>query len=102
MAARPLASSTITFGLVAVPVRIYPATRESAGISFHLLHGKDGVRLRQQLVCPKDGDVVPRDEAVKGYEYTKGAFVTFTDDELEALDQKASPGIEVTEFVPAA
>jgi DNA end-binding protein Ku len=101
MAARSMASSTITFGLVSVPVRLYPATRESAGLSFHLLHEKDGVRLRQQLVCPKDGDVVPRNEAVKGYEYSKGEFVTFTDKELKALDKQASAGIEVTEFVPA-
>ena len=82
MAARSMASSTITFGLVAVPVRIYPATQESAGLSFHLLHGKDGTRLRQQLVCPKDGDIVPRNEAVKGYEFAKGEYVTFTDKEL--------------------
>jgi DNA end-binding protein Ku len=102
MAARSMASSTITFGLVAVPVRLYPAVRESAGLSFHLLHPKDGVRLRQQLVCPKDGDIVPRNEVMKGYEYAKGEYVTFTEKELKALDQNASPGIEVREFVPAA
>jgi DNA end-binding protein Ku len=102
MAARSMASSTITFGLVAVPVRLYPAVRESAGLSFHLLHAKDGVRLRQQLVCPKDDDVVPRNEAMKGYEYAKGEYVAFTEKELKALDQNASPGIEVREFVPAA
>src|SRR5262245_38494678 len=78
MAARSMASSTITFGLVAVPVRVYPATRESAGLSFHLLHAKDGVRLRQQLICPKDGDTVPRNEAMKGYEYARDEYVTFT------------------------
>jgi DNA end-binding protein Ku len=102
MAARSMASSTISFGLVSVPVRVYPATRESAGLSFHLLHARDGARLRQQLVCPKDDDVVPRSEAMKGYEYAKGEYVTFTDKELKALDQKASPGIEVREFVPSA
>jgi DNA end-binding protein Ku len=101
MAARSMASGTITFGLVAVPVRLYPAVREAAGLSFHLLHAKDGVRLRQQLVCPKDGDIVARNEALKGYEYAKGEYVTFTEKELKALDQNASPGIEVREFVPA-
>ena len=100
MAARSMSSSTITFGLVSVPVRLYPATRESAGLSFHLVHAKDGVRLRQQLVCPKDGDVVPRSEAIKGYEHSKGEYVTFTDKELKALDKQASAGIEVQEFVP--
>src|SRR4029453_7860017 len=100
--ARSMASSTITFGLVAVPVQLYPATRGSAGPPFHLLHAKDGVRLRQQLVCPKDGEVVARTEAVKGYEHAKDAFVTLTDKELKELDQKASSGIEVAEFVKAS
>lgn len=100
--ARSMASSTITFGLVAVPVQLYPATRESAGLSFHLLHAKDGVRLRQQLVCPKDGEVVARTEAVKGYEHARDAFVTLTDKELKELDQQASSGIEVAEFVKAS
>ena len=99
MAARAMASSTITFGLVAVPVQLYPATRESAGLSFHLLHAKDGVRLRQQLVCPKDGELVARNEAVRGFERAKDEFVVVTDKELRALDQKASSGIEVAEFV---
>jgi DNA end-binding protein Ku len=102
MAARSMASTTITFGLVAVPVQLYPATRASAGLSFHLLHAKDGVRLRQQLVCPKDDTVVARNEAVKGYEYAKDSFVVLTDAELKALDQKASSGIEVAEFVPSS
>ena len=102
MSARSMASSTIMFGLVAVPVRLFPATRESAGLSFHLLHAKDGVRLRQQLVCPKDGEVVPRSDVLKGYEHAKGEYATFTEKELKVLDQKASPGIEVTEFVDAA
>jgi DNA end-binding protein Ku len=100
--ARSMASSTITFGLVAVPVQLYPATRASAGISFHLLHAKDGTRLRQQLVCPKDGEVVPRTEAVKGFEHAKDSFVVLTDKELKELDQKASGGIEVAEFVPTS
>jgi DNA end-binding protein Ku len=100
MAARSIATASISFGLVTVPVRIYPATRTSAGLSFHLLHEKDHARLRQQYVCEKDGDVVPRSEMVKGYEFAKGRYVTFTDEELKALDQKATNGIEIAEFVP--
>jgi DNA end-binding protein Ku len=53
-------------------------------------------------VCPKDGEVVERTQAVKGYEHAKDAFVVLTDDELQALDQEASSGIEVAEFVPAS
>ena len=71
MAARSIATATISFGLVTVPVRVYPATRLSAGLSFHMLHAKDNVRLKQQYVCPKDDEVVPRSEMVKGYEYRR-------------------------------
>lgn len=98
---RPISNATITFGLVTVPVRLYPAASVSAGLSFHLLHAKDKSRLKQQYVCVKDGEVVPRDEMVKGFETSKGRYVVFTDAELKALDQQASRGIEIAEFVPA-
>jgi len=99
---RSLSTASISFGLVTIPVRLYPATRASAGVSFHLLHAEDGARLKQQLVCSVDGEVVPRTEAIKGYEFEKGHYVTFTDKELKALDQEATHGIEITEFVPFA
>jgi DNA end-binding protein Ku len=95
-------TAAISFGLVTVPVRIYPAVRLSAGLSFHLLHAKDGSRLKQQYVCAEEGEVVPRSEMIKGYEYAKGRYVTFSDQELKALDQRATQGIEIAEFVPAA
>jgi DNA end-binding protein Ku len=100
MAARSISTATISFGLVTVPVRIYPAVRQSAGLSFHLLHAKDKVRLKQQYICPKDEEVVPRSEMVKGYEFKKGRYVVFEDAELKALDEKATHGIEITEFLP--
>jgi DNA end-binding protein Ku len=94
-------TAAISFGLVTVPVRVYPAVRTSAGLSFHLLHEKDGSRLKQQYVCAKEGEVVPRAEMIKGYEYAKDRYVTLTDEELKALDEKATQGIEIAEFVPA-
>lgn len=100
MAARSLNTATISFGLVTVPIRVYPATRPSAGLSFHLLHAKDGVRLKQQYICPEDGDVVPREEMVKGYEYEKDRYVVFTKEELKALEQKSTHAVEISEFVP--
>ena len=100
MPARSIATASISFGLVTVPIRVYPATRISAGLSFHMLHAKDKDRLKQQYVCPKDDEVVPRSEMVKGYEYAKGRYVVFGDDELKALDEKATNGIEITEFLP--
>ena len=65
-----------------------------------MLHRKCGSRLKQQLFCPKDSEVVPRDETVKGYEFAKDRYVTFTAEELEALEEKATQTVEITEFVP--
>ena len=100
MPARAMGSAAISFGLVTVPVRIYPAVTPSAGISFHMLHKKDGVRLKQQFFCPKDEEVVPRSETVRGFEVAKDKYVIVTDQELKALDEKATNGIEIKEFVP--
>jgi len=98
--ARPIAGATISFGLVSIPVRLYPATQSSASISFHLLHKKDGSRLKQQYICPRDGEIVSRDEMIKGYEFAKDQYVTFTAEELKALEEKATQSIDIDSFVP--
>jgi DNA end-binding protein Ku len=100
VSARPISNATVTFGLVTVPVRLYATASVSAGLSFHRLHAKDKSRLKQQYVCAKAGAVVARSEMVKGFETSKGRYVVFTDEELKALDQQASRGIEIAEFVP--
>ncbi|HET6437513.1 MAG TPA: Ku protein [Anaeromyxobacter sp.] len=102
MAPRSIATGTISFGLVSIPVRLYAATQPSAQISFHLLHAKDGSRLKQQYVCAKDGEVVPRDEMLKGFEFAKDRYVTFNTEELKALEEIATQTIDIAEFVPAA
>ena len=102
MPARSLATGTISFGLVSIPIRLFPAAQPSASISFNMLHARDGSRLKQQYVCAKDGQVVPREETVKGYEFAKDRYVTFTAEELKALDEIASQTIDIAEFVPAA
>jgi DNA end-binding protein Ku len=102
MAPRSIATGTISFGLVSIPVRLYPATQPSASISFNLLHAACGSRLKQQYVCAKEGVKVERDEMVKGYEFAKDRYVTFTPDELRALDEIATQTIDIAEFVPAA
>ena len=101
MPARSIATGTISFGLVTIPVKLYSATQPSAGVSFNLLHAKDGSRLKQQYVCAKDGEKVERDEMVKGYEFAKDQYVTFTAEELKVLEETASQAIEIAEFVPA-
>jgi len=102
MAPRSIATGTISFGLVSIPVRLYPATQPSSSVSFNLLHAKCGSRLRQQYVCAREGGVVERDDMVKGYEFAKDRYVTFTPEELKALDELATQTIDIAEFVPAA
>jgi DNA end-binding protein Ku len=100
MAARSIGTATISFGLVTVPVRMYTASESSAAISFNMLHGKCGSRLKQQYICTKDEEIVPRDQMVKGYEFAKDQYVTFTETELKAMAEESTRAIEITEFVP--
>lgn len=102
MAARSIASLTISFGLVAIPVKLYSATQASGAISFNLLHAKDGSRLKQQYVCIKEGVVVERDEMVKGYEFAKDQYVIFSPDELKALEETSTHAVDITEFIPVS
>jgi len=101
MAAHSIGSATVSFGLVSVPVQLFAAGESKATISFNWLHKKDGARLKQQYVCAKDGEKVERDEMIKGYEFAKGQYVTFTPDELKALEERATGAIDIVEFLPA-
>ena len=99
MAARAIASGTVSFGLVSVPVKLYSGT-QSKSLSFNLLHEKDKSRLRQQYVCGTCGDIVERSAMVKGYEYAKDQYAVLTQDELRALEAHSDQSIEIEEFVP--
>jgi len=103
MAAHAIGSATISFGLVSVPIKMFSAGESSAAISFNWLHKKDGARLKQQYICSKDGEKVENDDRIKGYEFSKGSYVTFTVDELKKLqmDEKSSNSMNITEFVDA-
>jgi DNA end-binding protein Ku len=98
--ARSIASLTISFGLVAIPVKLYSAVMTSERISFNLLHKADGSRLKQQYVCLAEGKVVERSEIVKGYEFAKDQYVMFTPEEIKELEEAGSPAIDIGEFVP--
>jgi DNA end-binding protein Ku len=100
MAARSIASLTVSFGLVAIPVKLYSATRSTGSIHFNMLHKKDGSRLKQQYVCAKEGVVVEREDIVKGYEFAKDQYVMFTPAEIKALEETGTRSIDVQEFVP--
>ena len=99
MAARSIASLTLSFGLVSIPVKLYSATESSASIKFNLL-AKDGSRLKQQYVSEKDQAVVQRADMVKGYEFEKDKFVLFSADELKALEESSTHAIEIVAFIP--
>jgi len=95
-----MASVTVSFGLVAIPVNVYSSVVTAERMSFNFLRAKDGSRVRQQYIAVNDGEVVPRSEITKGYEFSKGQFVIFSAKELKELEDKTSRTIDITEFVP--
>ena len=99
MAARSIASLSLSFGLVSIPVKLYSATESSAAVRFNMLD-KDGSRLKQQYVSEKDQHVVERAEMIKGYEFEKDRFVLFEPEELKALQESPSHSIEIVAFIP--
>jgi DNA end-binding protein Ku len=88
----------VSFGLVTIPIRLYTAT-ESKDVTFHLLHAKDGVRIKQQRYCPEDDDVIPWNEVVRGYEYGPDQYVIMTDEDFEKVPVKTVHTIEIAQFV---
>ncbi len=99
MSARSIASLTLSFGMVSIPVRLFSAAESAASVKFHLL-AKDGSRLKQQYVSEKDQKMVPRSDIVKGYEFEKDHFVLFSPDELKALEESSNPVIDIVAFIP--
>jgi DNA end-binding protein Ku len=99
MAARATQSGTISFGLVSIPVKFYTAA-SSEQVRFNMLHSECGGRIKQQLYCPVHDDVVARSDTTKGYEYSKGEYVQFEEDELKALEASRDSSINIVEFVP--
>jgi DNA end-binding protein Ku len=99
MSARATQSGTISFGLVSIPVKFYTAA-SSEQVRFNMLHTDCGGRIKQQLYCPVHDAVVSRNETIKGYEYSKGEYVKFEEDELRALESSRDSSINIVEFVP--
>ena len=100
MAARSIASLSLSFGLVNIPVKLYSATESSAAIGFNLL-APDGSRVKQQYVSAADGKVVERRDMIRGYEFEKDRYITFKPDELKALEEGATHIVDIVAFVPA-
>jgi DNA end-binding protein Ku len=100
MAPRAISTLTVSFGLVSIPVKLYSATETSHAISFNLLHKDCGSRLKQQYFCLKEDVAVPREDMVKGYEFSKEQYVVFTPQELKTMEEAGTHSAEVAEFVP--
>lgn len=98
--ARPIASGTISFGLVAIPVKLFSSSESDAKVRFNTIHESCGSRVRQKLYCPTHDAIVPREELVKGYEFAKDQYVIFTPDELKAMEMQATHSIDIKAFVP--
>jgi len=101
MTARAIASGTISFGLVTIPIKLYSTGEAAAGIHFNMVHRECGTPVKQRYYCPTDDRLVEKEEIAKGYEYAKGQYVLFNDDELKALNPEPTNAVEITEFVPA-
>src|SRR5512144_2056076 len=100
MAVQGIWSGTISFSLVAIPVRLVKAI-EPGHVSFHLLHNKDYSRLSRKMFCSAENIMVPPDEVVRGYEIVPGKYLVMTDEELESVSPERSRTIEIVDFVDA-
>jgi DNA end-binding protein Ku len=96
---RPIWKGAISFGLISIPVKLFSAV-ENKSLKFHLLHDEDGGRIKYKRECAKCGKEVDWADIVKGYEYSKDHYVTFTDEELEAVEVDSIRAIDVVSFVP--
>jgi DNA end-binding protein Ku len=96
-----LSTATISFGLVSIPVKLYSAAESKTALAFNQIHKKDGSRVKQQLISARTGEVVPREEIVKGYEFAKSQYVLFEPEELKALEAAATHTIDIVEFLKA-
>jgi DNA end-binding protein Ku len=98
MAAQGIWNGTISFSLVAIPVRLVTAVMPGH-VSFHLLHSKDYSRLARKMFCPVEERAVAPDEIIRGYEILPGKYITMTDEELESVSPERSRTIEIIEFI---
>src|SRR5437764_101581 len=98
---RSIWNGTITFGLIAVPVKVHSAT-EDRSVHFHQVHAKDGARIKQKRLCSKEGKEVPYKEVARGYEVRSAEYVLLSKDEIDAAAGESAHVIALEEFVCAA
>jgi DNA end-binding protein Ku len=98
MPPRSMWKGAISFGLVTIPVSVFPATEEKS-LKFNQLHDEDMGRIRYKRVCAIDGEEVDYEHIVKGYETEKDHYVVITDEDLDAVPVESSRAIDITQFV---
>jgi DNA end-binding protein Ku len=99
MPSRAISRSSISFGLVSIPVEVFPATA-SKSIHFNLIHAKDNSRIQEKIYCIAEDNVIDRSELVHGFQIQKGKYVSFTNEELKRLESGAGREIEIEQFIP--
>jgi len=95
---RSMWKGAISFGLVTIPVAVYPATAEKT-LRFNQLHDEDGGRIRMKRTCSVDGEEVSYEHIVKGYEYEKDKYVILTDEDFDKVPVASSRAIDIVQFV---
>lgn len=95
----PIQAGVLSFGLVAIPIKVYPAIKDQT-VRFHWLHKKCGNRIQYRWFCPYDNEVVEREDLVRGFKIAKGKYIKLTEDELDAIEAEANRNIELKQFVP--
>jgi DNA end-binding protein Ku len=96
---RPLWTGSISFGLVNIPVRLFSGVNPREGIDLDMLHKEDHAPIRYARICRKDGEEVPWDDIVKGYEYREGDYIVLSKKELDSIDAKKTQTIDIQQFV---
>ena len=91
-------NGSVSFGLVTVPVAVHAAVRAKRS-TFHMLHEKDGARLKRRMYCPADEEFVSNEHIIRGFEIEEGKHVIVTDEEIRSIAPKRSNTIEIKEFV---
>src|SRR5260370_25414941 len=100
MAPRANWKGYLRLSLVACPIALYPASSLSEKVSFNRINRKTGNRLKQQNVDSETGEVVSREDMVRGYEVAKGQYMIVEDEEIEAVQIESTRTIEIDRFVP--
>jgi DNA end-binding protein Ku len=95
---RAIWKGSISFGLVNIPIALYPATRKEE-LKFRLLRAKDLSPVNYKRVAEKDGKEVPWDDIVKGYEYEKGKYIVLKDEDFQRVDLEATQTVDIQDFV---